>query len=520
MKENLKNNIFNSITLVGMVLFTLSFLVADEPYLLLLTAAQIILVPLILQQIIHTNKYLILFIWITMTSVFLLQIVSFSVAQTALAGVYLIFTFLVALYGLKRFLNRGFTNWAEISIDAGMCYLFVGGLWFFAYITGIDTGFSTLLTWLTAIHFHYSAFLLPISIGFLGRVHMWPGLRWIVPVILGAPLLVAAGITFWSLLEVIAVLLYMLAIYSLIRWVFQTPFPSKLQAFMIRTSYASLGITILFSLLYALHQSFGFWYISIDFMLTFHGFINFIFFGVCGVVGWAVFPPASQHNGWMFPVSQIRGNLYEAGNKHPGLIDDLNEFVNVEHVPDTIVHFYEHTEEYRLFASVGWAAWFKPLAVVYKLFSNKLQQLNLPLTSKTTEMTGEIRAVDSHADGRHSPRVWIRKAKNSTIFAAIYSKHKSKGKNYMNIALPLPYSSMIGVLQLYVINNSLILTSEGLNDEDTGVYLTVGEFLFKLPLSEHFLVEETEEGVLKAGHKMRIFGIPFLQINYSIHHKE
>ncbi|WP_093215864.1 YndJ family protein [Sediminibacillus albus] len=494
-------------------------MVTDEPYLLLLTAAQIILVPLMLQQIIQINKTLVLFTWVTMFSVFFLQLASSSVGQTVLAFIYLVFTFLVALYGLKRFLYRGFTNWAEISIDFGMLYLFVGGLWFFAYITGINTGFSPLITWLTAIHFHYSAFLLPISLGFLGRVHEWSWFRWIVPIILGAPMLVAIGMTFWPILEVISVLLYILAIYSLIILVFRTRFPSRLQAFMIRVSYCSLGVTILFSLLYALNRSFGYWYISIDFMLKFHGFINCFFFGVFGVVGWAVSPPVSKHDGWKFPVSRIRGNLNETGHKHPGLVDDLNDFVNVEYLPDTIVHFYEHTEEYKLFASVKWATWFKPLAVVYKLISNKVQQLNLPLSSKNTEMTGEILTVDPIIDGRQNPRAWIRKVKGSIVFVAIYSQHKSKGKTYMNISLPLPYSSMVGVLQLDAQNDSLILKSEGEEEGDAGIYLTVGKAIFKLPLSEHFLIQETEAGSLTAQHKMRILGVPFLHIHYLIQHR-
>lgn len=84
----------------------------------------------------------------------------------------------------------------------------------------------------------------------------------------------------------------------------------------------------------------------------------------------------------------------------------------------------------------------------------------------------------------------------------------------MNIALPLPHSSMIGILQLEEIDGRLILKSEGSGDE--GIYLGVGKFLFKLPLSEHFTITETHTGHLTALHKMKIFGIPFLEIDYRI----
>lgn len=102
-----------------------------------------------------------------MVSIFILHIISSSTWSIILALIYVAFTLFVALLGAKRFLRRGFVNWAEISIDIGMMYLFVGGLWFFSYIAGVNTGFSPLITWLTGIHFHYSAFLLCISLGLL-----------------------------------------------------------------------------------------------------------------------------------------------------------------------------------------------------------------------------------------------------------------------------------------------------------------------------------------------------------------
>lgn len=514
MKANLRRSLFSSITLAGMFFFIASSILTDEPYLLMLTAAQLIFVPLMLQLLFETKRKHIIFTWITMLSIFLLQVVLSSTGQMVLAFNYVIFTFFVAFYGLKRFFNRGFTNWAEISIDIGMMYLFVGGLWFFAYIAGIDTGFSPLITWLTAIHFHYSAFLLPISLGFFGRLHVSTWYRLIVPIILAGPMLVAIGITFWPLLEFISVMLYIFAIYSLIVLAFRTRFQSHLQAILIRLSFSALGITILFSLLYAANNPIGHWIVSINFMLIFHGLFNCLIFGMLGVLGWMLAPPITKQDVWNFPVSQIRGTLKGAGKQQPGLVEDLSVFVDAKSLPKTIVHFYEQTDQYQLLASVKWSTWFKPLAGCYKLISTQLQQLNLPISSKRTEMTFKIRDVDPILDGRKNPRAWIRQVKKNTVFVAIYSQHETEGRTYMNIALPLPYSSMIGILQLDAIDGSLILSSEG--EGDSGIYLAAGKTLFKLPLSEHFLIKEISAGSLTAHHKMRIFGIPFLQIEYTI----
>lgn len=518
MRVNLQRNLFSPITLVGIVLFIASSIVTtQEPFYLMLTAAQLIFVPLMLQIIINTKTIHIIFTWFAMLSIFLLHMVQSSAWQIVFALIYLSFTLFVAKHGLQRFLHRGFTNWAEISIDIGMMYLFVGGLWFFAYIAGIDTGFSPLITWLTSIHFHYSAFLFSVSLGFFGRLHDSKLYRLIVPFILAGPMLVAIGITFWPFLEVISVLLYIFAIYSLIVLSFRTRLTSLLQTIFIRLSYSALGVTIFFSLLYAAGKAFGVWPVSIDFMLTFHGFFNSTIFGMLGVLGWTLAPPRTKQDIWTFPVSRIRGRLKGVGEPHPGLVDDLSVYVDTKALPKSIVHFYEQTDRYKLFASVKWTTWFKPFAVCYKLISKQLQQLNLPISSKRIEMTGKIRTVDPLLDGRQKPRAWIRNVNKNTVFVAIYSNHETAGRTYLNIALPLPFSSMIGILQLDEINECLILTSQGKGD--TGIYLAAGQTLFRLPLSEHFSIAETSAGSLTAIHKMRIFGIPFLQIDYTIYQK-
>ena len=63
-----------------------------------------------------------------------------------LAGVYLLFTVMIACYGLSRFLTRGFTRMEEFAIDIGLIYLALGGGWYFALVMGIDTGFTPLIS--------------------------------------------------------------------------------------------------------------------------------------------------------------------------------------------------------------------------------------------------------------------------------------------------------------------------------------------------------------------------------------
>lgn len=101
MKANLKSSLFNSITLVGMFFFIASSILTAKPYLLMLTVAQLVFVPIMLQLLFETKRKHIIFTWIAMLSIFLLQVVPSSTGQMVLAFIYVIFTFFVAFFWAK-----------------------------------------------------------------------------------------------------------------------------------------------------------------------------------------------------------------------------------------------------------------------------------------------------------------------------------------------------------------------------------------------------------------------------------
>ena len=265
--------------------------------------------------------------------------------------------------------------------------------------------------------------------------------------------------------------------------------------------------------------------VNIEFMLRFHGLLNCVLFALCGMIGWAIFVPPSKEQDKRFPISKLRGK-YIIGEQiltdhmekktYNGLVDDMNIYVEKEGLPSTIIDFYENTIDYRLFSEVYWHRWFKPFAAIYRLISRKVQQLNLPFSNKRKEMVGDIVAVK---DGRTNTRAWVRKINNEVIFVALYSFHKKNDKTYMNIALPLPWSSMIGILELRPLGEKLLLTSKGASSSDVGIYVAAHNYVFKLPLEEQFLIEEIKNGELRAKHEMRIFSLPFLTIHYVISRK-
>ncbi|MER1989158.1 MAG: YndJ family protein [Solibacillus isronensis] len=466
MLVNLRHVLSRPLTIIGLVCMAL-LLLFNEPTSIYyyLTLAQLIFVPVMLEQLVLLKNWQRLIIATGQFAVTILYFTQndFLILLCVLA--YLLSTLIVASHGINRFLRRGFVNTAEMMIDIGLIYIVMGGLWFLAFHLQLNTGFSPIITWLTAIHFHYSAFLLCITVGLIGRLHMTRYYKFCCAVIAAGPMLVAVGITLSRIVEIISVSLYVLAIFSIsfMKW----PLP-RMQRLFIRLAFLTLCFTIIWSFLYAYSNLSGTNLVDIPDMLDFHGLLNCLGFGIAIVIGWSLFVPPTKHYGFAFPVSKIRGRFSPTNKPVRGLVDDMASYVNKEEFPELVSEFYESTTQFELKASVQWATWFKPFAFVYQFISRKMGQLNLPFSSKTIMMDGEIWQVDPHHDGREKPRVWQRSVNGDPVFNAIYSTHQDASNTYMNIALPLPFSSMHGILQLSVKDRALYLTSDGQGDAGAG----------------------------------------------------
>lgn len=83
------------------------------------------------------------------------------------ASGWFLYTIILALYGFTRLLKRGTVPLHELMIDGAWMYLALGGLWFWLYTADIQVmTFSPIIVLLTAIHFHYSAFLSRFSMDY------------------------------------------------------------------------------------------------------------------------------------------------------------------------------------------------------------------------------------------------------------------------------------------------------------------------------------------------------------------
>lgn len=522
-----KRNFF----IIHVAIFLLVMLFAKEKWpTVLLLVAQLVYVPVMFNRVVdEVSLFKRLFPFVAIPAYVAIGIIAIfpSKWDGLLALIYVLFTLFIASYGVVRFVHRGFTHMEEFTIDCGFIFLFVGGLWFFAYQAGIHTGFSPLITWLTAIHFHYSSFLMLVFVGLLGRLRKTGGYPALALLLIILPWVMAAGITVSRWIEIVGVSIYIVTIVYLIVYSLRTTYRKKWQSTLIRLSFGVVGVTIIFSLLYVFSNGFGMQIVTIQWMLVFHGITNACIFGLLGLIGWNLALPNERYDAPAFPLSPFRKKLQlpKGTALKEGLVEDLS--VYLAHDPAAtiggeIVHFYERTTDYRLFARVYWQRWFLPFAFVYKGVSRLLEQINLPLSSREAEMVGNVYTMDEGANGRSDVRAWVRKIGEEQVFLALYSSHTDGKRTYMNIALPLPFTSMHGILALEKRGNALTLTSIPKDEtmKDAGIYLVFGKHIrFRLPLTETFVVWEAEENTLLATHEMNIFGIRFLSIAYTIHKK-
>ena len=136
-----------------------------------------------------------------------------SLLAAVLSSTWFIVTGLVALLGVTRIISRGLYPLEELSIDAGLLYLPVAGVWLVIYRYGIQPfGYGETIILLTVVHFHFAGFAAPIIAGMSGRVlatREYPrGMyAFLVFAIVAAMPLVAAGITFTPVVGLIGALL-------------------------------------------------------------------------------------------------------------------------------------------------------------------------------------------------------------------------------------------------------------------------------------------------------------------------
>jgi hypothetical protein len=218
-----------------------------------------------------------------------------GVAAAVLAFLWFFETALIAVFGLQRLTRPELRSPAEVSINAGLIFVPVAGVWLVVHRLGIQLlGYGDTIILLTAVHFHFAAYAAPILAGLAGRkLGPFAGTRRIfklipIGIILGTPL-VAAGIIFSPVLALvgtvmIAISLVLLAI-LVVGWILPSLESIPGRVLLLLSSVSCLPAMVL-ACAYAYSIVFHKLIIDIPQMAMTHGILNAFGFSLCGLVGW------------------------------------------------------------------------------------------------------------------------------------------------------------------------------------------------------------------------------------------
>ena len=107
MLVNLRNNRSNFIFLLGILFTVMCFVLSGQPnYLWLLTVAQLIFVPTMVSMVVDVQKVGTAITMGMMLAVTLPHWSTDGVLANVLAGMYVLYTFYIAMQGVKRFYNE------------------------------------------------------------------------------------------------------------------------------------------------------------------------------------------------------------------------------------------------------------------------------------------------------------------------------------------------------------------------------------------------------------------------------
>ncbi|MFN8441257.1 MAG: YndJ family protein [Caldilineaceae bacterium] len=190
----------------------------------------------------------------------------------------------------------------QLVFCAGLLYLPIGAVWLAAYRLGLrPLGFADVIVVLTAVHFHYSGFVLPVFTGMVGRWVTECQVRnslypWIALGVIVATPLIAAGITLSPMVEIVGVAVMFCNAAGLLFVVIQTALPLlqiRLVRELLRISAFSLLLAVGLAILYGTGEFLGQPWLTIPQMVSYHGWLNSVGFALCGLLGWRLlFPPA------------------------------------------------------------------------------------------------------------------------------------------------------------------------------------------------------------------------------------
>ena len=226
-------------------------------------------------------------------------------------------------------------------------------------------------------------------------------------------------------------------------------------------------------------------------------------------------------------------NLVIDKQQSSGLIPEVKKLIeddgDFERLSNQVVDFYQQTSAYSLGLKVHWNPYFKIFGwLVNRMFSNRINQLNIPLKNNTGDeiLESEIINLLDSLSGDIKYTFWLRSFRNSNtvIYTGIYGLCElPNGDKCVKAIFPLPNGSATVILKPSVTDTGgLILDASGKQFGDAGFYFlmkdTKGQYWSRyIPSFKDTLHIYSQDENLIANQIMKIWGVKILEFNYKIY---
>ncbi|MDZ4756981.1 MAG: hypothetical protein SGJ10_02425 [Bacteroidota bacterium] len=229
---------------------------------------------------------------------------------------------------------------------------------------------------------------------------------------------------------------------------------------------------------------------------------------------------------------EVRQNLPQAGLLES--FDDLELSTAEQNLLNPKVKaFYEKTSNYNMEIWSEWCGFFKPFGWLLSIvFSKRLQQLNLPLNSiqAAKGINSNIIKLVNPITKKTKWTIWYRilKSTNDVIYSGVYttSDVPNYSGKFLKVIFPLPNGNATVIMRKEIlVDGSLKLCSDGHKFGDNGFYFTLtnhkGKYWARFVKSMHewITVYVDEENILRADHRLKFYGLPFLNLHYKMTEK-
>lgn len=235
-------------------------------------------------------------------------------------------------------------------------------------------------------------------------------------------------------------------------------------------------------------------------------------------------------------LAAARGLVVLPSSPDAGLLPGLGALAGPRFDPGAvapaIADFYAHTAAFDLQIRSRWSGPFRAMGwMIARLFSRRLAQLNMPLSDR--ELHGGVhsrivRAADP-GSGEILHTAWVRTAVETgrPVFVGQYGTAEIPGHDgpCVKVVFPLPNGNAAIFLRPRVdADGGLSLVSDGKRFGDPGFYFTVVAgpdacWARYVRTMKESLALRVEGSTVRASHRFRVFGLPFLELQYAIARK-